>query len=104
VIPLAALAAAELVLIGFLVWERHRAHPDLAPLLAMLDGLCQRVAAPGAAVIAYDEAHRPQPPETYAPPALEPDDDDSYWMSRDRLADYAMRQEVASDGGVDRTE
>jgi hypothetical protein len=96
---LAALAAAELVLIGFLVWDRHRAHPDLGPLLDTVNGLCQRLQAPGAAVIAYDESVRQHVPETYAPPALEPDNDDEYWQSREELAEYAMKQEVASDGG-----
>lgn len=91
---LAIIAAAELVLIGFLVWERHRAHPDLDPLLDTITKLCQRVQAPGAAVVAFDEATRQHPPESYAPPGIEPDDDDSYWLSRDKLADYAMTQET----------
>lgn len=93
---LAALAAVELVLIGFLVWERHRAHPDLEPLLRTITDLCQRLQAPGAAVLEHDERVRPrQPGPQYAPPALEPDDDKAFWKSREELADYAMSEEVA---------
>lgn len=96
---LAALAAAELVLIGFLVWDRRRAHPDLAPLVKTIADLCQRLQAPGAAIVAYDEATRPHPPQDYAPPAIEPDDDDAYWLSREKLAEAAMRYETdGSDG------
>lgn len=100
-IALAVIAGVELLLIGFLVWERHRAHPDLAPLLDTLDALCQRVQAPGAAVLAYDEAHREAPPEGYAPPGIEPDDDEAYWLSRERLAEGAMDYETQSVGPSD---
>jgi hypothetical protein len=91
VTALAIIAAAELALITFLIWERTRA---LTPLLATIAELCQRLQAPGAAVLAHDEAARGRPPAEYAPPALEPDDDESYWMSREKLAEYAMNEET----------
>lgn len=97
-IALAAIAAAEFVLIGFLVWDRHRAHPDLEPLLVALAGLCQRIQAPAAAVLEHDEQVRTRHSEEYAPPALEPDDDEQYWLSREKLAEYAMTEET---GGSD---
>jgi hypothetical protein len=55
--------------------------------------------APGAAVLEHDEAVRaPRPPE-YAPPALEPEDDEGYWMSREKLAELAMQAEVDERNG-----
>ena len=93
-IALAALAAAELVLIGFLVWERHRAHPDLEPLVNTIADLCQRVQAPGAAVLAHHEGKQSPPGPEYAPPAIEPDNDEQYWLSREALAEGAMKYET----------
>lgn len=90
-IGLSVIAAAELVLIGWLVWQQQRA----------VQALCQRIQAPGAAVVAYDEAQREAPPEGYAPPGIEPDDDDAYWLSRDRLAEGAMDYETQSVGPSD---
>jgi hypothetical protein len=84
VIVLGVLAAAELVLIAFLVM-RHA---------AQVDRLCQRLQAPAAAVLEHDEAARARRTEEYAPPAVEPDDDEAFWMSRDKLAEYAMKAEV----------
>jgi len=97
VTALVVFAAAELALIGFLVWNRQRTHPDLQSLLGIIGELCQRLQAPGAAVLEHDERVRGRPSTEYAPPAIEPDDDDAYWMSREKLADYAMREET--DGG-----
>jgi len=94
VIALAVFAAAELVLIGVLVRERYRVHPDLGPLLETIASLCQRVQAPGAAVLEHDERTREQPPEGYAPTAIEPDDDKAYWLSREALAEGAMTYET----------
>jgi hypothetical protein len=88
---LAVIAAAELILIGVLVLERRKASADF---IALVDRLCQRVQAPGAAVLEHDEQVRERHGEEYAPPALEPDDDDAYWVSRDRLAEYAMKAEL----------
>lgn len=95
---LAVFAAAELVLIAYLVFERRlseRAH------IALVDRLCQRLQAPGAAVLEHDEAVRARPSETYAPPGLEPEDDDGYWASREKLAEYAMSEELAESGRDD---
>lgn len=91
---LAVIATAELVLIGVLVRARYRAHPDLEPLLEAIASLCQRVQAPGTAVLEHDERNRLQRPQEYAPPAVEPEDDDGYWLSREHLAEAAMKYET----------
>jgi hypothetical protein len=95
VTTLAVFAAAELVLIAYLVFEYRRMGRDH---IAQVDRLCQRLQAPGAAVLEHDEAVRERPPEDYAPPGLEPDDDAGYWASREKLAEFAMNEEMASDG------
>ena len=95
---LAVFAAAELVLIAYLIFEHRRTERDH---IAQVDRLCQRLQAPGAAVLEHDEAVRQRPPEDYAPPGLEPEDDDGYWASRDKLAEYAMNEELAADGRND---
>jgi hypothetical protein len=79
VIALSAIAAIQLAVIGLLVVERRKASADM---IALVDRLCQRVQAPAAAVLEHDEATRLRHPEEYAPPAVEPDDDDGYWLSR----------------------
>jgi hypothetical protein len=96
VTALAVAAAAELLVIAFLLWERRGAQ---APLLRAIEGLCQRVQAPQAAVVAYDEQSRERRDEEYAPPALEPEDDQGYWATREQMAEYEMRAEIA--GGRD---
>jgi hypothetical protein len=50
---LAVIAGLELVLIGYLVLERRKANGDF---IALVDRLCQRLQAPGAAVLEHDEA------------------------------------------------
>jgi hypothetical protein len=84
VIALAVIATAELVLIAFLIM-RHT---------AQIDRLCQRIQAPHAAILEHDEKVRERRSDEFAPPAIEPDDDDAYWMSRDKLADMAMKAEM----------
>lgn len=89
-IALAAIAAAELLIIGYLVFERRKANADF---IALVDRLCQRVQAPAAAALEHDEAVRAHRSFEYAPPAVEPEDDEAYWMSRDRLAEAVMEAE-----------
>jgi hypothetical protein len=91
VIALAVFAVAELVLIGWLVYERRRTSADF---IALVDRLCQRLQSPTAAVMEHDEAVRARPGAEYAPPAIEPEDDEGYWMSREKLAEYAMNTEL----------
>jgi hypothetical protein len=90
VIYLAVIAVAELALIGLLVVERRKAN---AAQIALIDRLCQRLQAPGAAILEHDEAVRGQRSAEYAPPALDPEDDDAFWMSREKLADAMMESE-----------
>jgi hypothetical protein len=91
VIYLAIIALAELAMIGFLVIERRKAGADQ---IALVDRLCQRLQAPGAAILEHDEAVRAQRGTEYAPPALDPEDDQSFWLSRDKLAEHMMQAEV----------
>lgn len=87
---LAVIAAVELLIIGYLVFERRKANADF---IALVDRLCQRLQAPSAAVLEHDEQVRERHPFEYAPPAIEPEDDEAYWMSRDRLAEAVMEAE-----------
>jgi hypothetical protein len=96
VTALVVIAGLELALIGYLVLERRKTNGEF---IALVDRMCQRLQAPGAAVLEHDEAVRaPRPPE-YAPPALEPEDDEGYWMSREKLAELAMQAEVDERNG-----
>ena len=90
---LAIIAGLQVALVAYLVWDRRRRDDQL---LQTIDRLCRRIQAPQlAAVELHNEGARD---EEYAPPAVEPDDDEAFWMSRDKLAEFAMRQEL-SDGG-----
>jgi hypothetical protein len=88
---LAVFAGLQQALVGYLVLERRQASRDF---IALVDRLCQRLQAPGAAVLEHDETVRTRRPPEYAPPALEPEDDEGYWMSREKLAELAMQAEV----------
>lgn len=92
-----------LAVVAFLLYDRarerrHASHvnPDLQALVELCDRLCQRLQAPNAAVLEHD-ARLPRT-EEYAPPAVPPDDDDAFWMSRDKLADLLMQHETSTDG------
>ena len=88
-----AVALVGLLLVAFGLYARH-AERRQAELVALIDRLCQRVQAPNAAVLEHDENVRALRDEEYAPPAVAPDDDDAYWLSRDKLAEMAMAQEL----------
>ena len=88
-----ALVTLGLVVVVLLA-ERWQDHRHQRELIALIDRLCQRVQAPHAAVLEHDEQVREPRSEEYAPPAVEPDDDEAFWTSRDRLADLMMAQEV----------
>lgn len=89
---LAVIAIAELALIGLLVIERRKTE---VAHTALVDRLCQRLQAPGAAILEHDEAVRGWRGAEYAPPALDPEDDEAFWMSRERLAEAMMETEVS---------
>lgn len=91
---LVVVAVLEAVVIVVLVWSGMRTARDT---IALVDRLCQRVQAPGAAVLEHDEAVRAHRGPEYAPPAIEPDDDEAYWLSREKLAEYAMTAELERD-------
>lgn len=90
-IALAVIATAELLLIAFLVVERRKSSTDY---IALIDRLCQRLQNPAAAVLEHDEAVRVRHPIEYAPPAVEPDDDEGFWLSRDKIAEMSMKAEM----------
>lgn len=87
---LAVFAAIELALIAFLVVERRKSEMVHT---ALVDRLCQRLQAPGAAILEHDEAVRGGRGAEYAPPALDPEDDEAFWLSRERLAEAMMEAE-----------
>lgn len=89
-IYLAVIAVAELALIGVLVIERRRHSGEY---IALIDRLCQRLQAPGAAILEHDEAVRERRSPEYAPPALDPEDDEAFWLNKERLADAMMEAE-----------
>lgn len=90
------------VVVALLVdrWQQRR-HPDpnLLELIAQNDRLCQRLQAPQAAILEHDEQVRQTRTEEFAPPAVEPDDDEAYWASRDRLAELLMERETETSVG-----
>lgn len=95
-IYLAVIALAELALIGVLVIERRKSAADH---IALVDRLCQRLQAPGAAILEHDEAVRGRRDAEYAPPALDPEDDEAFWLSREKLAERMMEAEVIERAG-----
>jgi adenine-specific DNA methylase len=101
VIVLVAIVAAELLVIAllmvaFLLGENRQSNADY---IALIDRLCQRLQAPAAAVLEHDEMTRGRRGEEYAPPAVEPDDDEAFWQSRDKLAEYVMSRELDERNG-----
>lgn len=96
-IYLAVIAVFELALIGVLVIERRKSDADK---IALIDRLCQRLQAPGAAVLEHDEAVRGLRDSEYAPPALDPEDDEAFWLNKDRLAERMMEAERVERTGV----
>ena len=93
-LALLTLAAAVAFLLFERWMDRRRGDRALTELVALTDRMAQRLQAPRAAILEHDEAVRGRTDE-YAPPAVEPDDDDAYWMSRDKLAELAMAQEIS---------
>lgn len=93
---------AVTALAAFLLYERRaerrRVDPTTQALIALCDRLCQRLQAPHAAILEHDEQVRALRDDEYAPPAVPPDDDDAFWMSRDKLAELAMEQETGGNG------
>lgn len=97
-VAVVTLALVVVVLLAERWQDRRRGDRALTELVALSDRMAQRLQAPQAAIIEHDEAVRGRTDE-YAPPAVEPDDDEAYWMSRDKLAELAMAQETS--GGRD---
>ena len=101
---LAVVCVAQVALVALLLVRRRQRDPDIRQLIALVDRLCQRVQAPQTAVLEHREREAPAPTAQYAPPAVEPDDDEGYWEAKERLAEQMMRAEVAArdaeaDGG-----
>lgn len=65
--------------------ERQEVRAERADLL-------QRIQAPQYATVQHYNDHQ----EIVAPPAVNPDLDDDYWLSKDDLAERAARDEVTS--------
>lgn len=89
-----ALLIVVAFLVALLVYERYQEQRRARDLIALVDRLCQRVQAPHAAVLEHDQQVRVARDDEYAPPAVEPEDDQGYWASRDKLAEMLMEQEL----------
>jgi hypothetical protein len=83
------------VVVALLLWERHRADPEVAALIALVDRLCVRIQAPQRAAI--EGLGEGEVSAQYAPPAIAPEDDEGYWLSREELAERLARQELNGD-------
>jgi hypothetical protein len=81
-----------LVLVGWRA-ERRQPNPDLVELVALVDRLCQRIQAPSQAVFEHTAAHPPPPTHEQAPSAVDPNDDEDFWESREELAERLMTEE-----------
>jgi hypothetical protein len=90
---LAIIAGLQIALVAFLIWERHRRDDRL---LATIDRLARRIQAPQLAAVELHNEESGIDPQ-YAPPAIEPDDDDAFWDSREKLAERLMAMERDGD-------
>jgi hypothetical protein len=89
VTELTIVCALLIVLAAFHLWDRRG---ERRQLIDALDRMAARIQAPQAAAVEF--ANVDEGPE-YAPPAIDPDDDDAFWESRDRLAERLMAEEQA---------
>jgi hypothetical protein len=94
-IAFVTLAVVVVALLADRWQQRHRPDPSLLELISLCDRLCQRLQAPQAAILEHDEQVRTPQGAEYAPPAVPPDDDEAFWMSRERLAEMTMAQETS---------
>lgn len=111
------IAAAQLILIAFLLWDKRfeREHgaqvladfvlqarqerealvrrdvtPDLTALIDLVDRLCQRVQAPERAINEHTQGV--VVPES--PPAVDMFDDEEYWEPKENLAEREYEAEL----------
>lgn len=94
----AAVIALGVVVVLLLAerWQQHRrADASQQMLVELVDRLCQRLQAPAAAVLEHDERVRGLHAQEYAPPAVEPEDDNGYWASREQLAELMAKGELS---------
>lgn len=87
-IYLAVICGLELVLIGFVLQDRRDERREVRAERA---DLLQRIQAPQYAVTQYHNAGG----EQFAPPAVDPELDEDFWVSKEDLAELAARGEAS---------
>ena len=87
-IYLAVICGLELVVIGFMLQDRRDERREVRAERA---DLLQRIQAPQYAAVEHYNDHV----ENTSPPAVNPDVDEDFWMSKDDLAEFEAREELA---------
>ena len=87
-IELAVICGLQLVLIAFLLQDRHNERQEVRVERA---DLLQRIQAPQHAVTQHHNAGAGQ----FAPPAVDPELDEDFWVSKEDLAELAARGEAS---------
>ena len=87
-IYLAVICGLELVVIGFMLQDRRDERREVRAERA---DLLQRIQAPEYAAI----EHYNDLTKNVSPPAINPDVDEDYWVSKDDLAEQMAREEAA---------
>lgn len=86
-IGLAVISALQIMLIAYLLHDRHAERREVRAERA---DLLQRIHAPEHAAIQHYNDHV----ENHSPPAVNPELDDDYWVSKDDLAELMARDEA----------
>lgn len=82
------------ILAATIVWENERHHKERQEVVRQIDGLLQRIQAPEHAVIAKFNSDQPEDKVQ----AVNEFDDETYWLSREELAERVGEQEVNGNG------
>ena len=86
-IYLAVICGLQIAVIAALILDRRLERQEVA---RERRDLLQVITAPEYAAVQHYNEHQ----ETEAPPAVNPELDEDYWVSKDDLAELAARQEV----------
>ena len=87
-IGLAAVCGLQIAVILALILDRRLERQEVA---RERRDLLQRIQAPEYAAIQHYNDHT----ENTSPPAINPDVDEDFWMSKDDLAEFEAREELA---------
>ena len=86
-IELAVICGLQVILIGWLVVDRRLERQEVA---RERGDLLQRISAPEYAAMKHYNHDQPQ----MAPPAINPDIDEDYWVSKEDLAEMMAHDEA----------